>query len=187
MNEQQTFKGYTIKLIHDADAANPRREYDDELITMACFHRRYDLGDKHNLSIEEVKEIAESPDYISLPLFLYDHSGITMRTSPFSCSWDSGQVGLIFVSWEKVRTNWSGKDDDQIKEAVIKSLQSVVEEYDAYLTGDCWGYKVIDPKGQEVESCWGFYTTQYAIEEAKTAIEHDIKRLDPAFNGSLGF
>ena len=26
------------------------------------------------------------------PLYLYDHGGITMNTTGFSCSWDSGQV-----------------------------------------------------------------------------------------------
>lgn len=36
-----------------------------------------------------------------LPLFLYDHSGITMSTGPFHCPWDSGQVGFIYMTYEK--------------------------------------------------------------------------------------
>ncbi len=35
--------------------------------------------------------------YVILPLYLYDHGGITMRTNPFSCPWDSGQVGWIYA------------------------------------------------------------------------------------------
>ncbi len=47
----------------------------------------------------ELQDILDSLDkYIILPLFLYDHSGITMSTGPFSCPWDSGQVGWIYAS-----------------------------------------------------------------------------------------
>jgi hypothetical protein len=34
-------------------------------------------------------------------LYLYDHSGITISTSPFSCGWDSGQVGFIYLTRQK--------------------------------------------------------------------------------------
>ena len=38
----------------------------------------------------------------SLPLYLYDHGGITMSTNPFSCPWDDGgQVGWIYASKQK--------------------------------------------------------------------------------------
>jgi len=39
--------------------------------------------------------------HVILPLYLYDHSGITMSTSVFSCPWDSGQVGWIYASKQK--------------------------------------------------------------------------------------
>lgn len=40
---------------------------------------------------------------VVLPLYLYDHGGITMNTGGFSDPWDSGQVGFIFVSKEKIK------------------------------------------------------------------------------------
>ena len=41
-----------------------------------------------------------SQKFLMLPLYLYDHSGITMNTTGFSCPWDSGQVGccLLYTS-----------------------------------------------------------------------------------------
>lgn len=51
---------------------------------------------------DEFQDILDSLDkYIILPLYLYDHSGITMSTSVFSCPWDSGQVGWIYASKQK--------------------------------------------------------------------------------------
>ncbi len=39
--------------------------------------------------------------HVILPLYLYDHGGITMSTGPFSCRWDSGQVGWIYAEKKK--------------------------------------------------------------------------------------
>jgi hypothetical protein len=44
---------------------------------------------------------------VVLPLYLYDHSGLTISTSPFSCRWDSGQVGYIHTTFEQVFDNCS--------------------------------------------------------------------------------
>jgi hypothetical protein len=35
--------------------------------------------------------------YVILPLYVYEHSGVTMRTYPFGCRWDSGQAGYIYA------------------------------------------------------------------------------------------
>lgn len=44
--------------------------------------------------------------FYALPLYLYDHSGITMSTTTFSCPWDSGRVGMIFCSHEEAVKEW---------------------------------------------------------------------------------
>lgn len=119
-------------------------------------------------------------DYIVLPLYLYDHSGITMRCSPFSCPWDSGYVGFIYVSMDQARKEWTGTDDE-IREAATQYLIGEVETYDQYLTGDVWGYTIeqvtLDEDGDEidrewVDSCWGFYGYDYCKEEAEAQAKH---------------
>lgn len=172
---------YCLHIQVDDDPMNPRRDMGDSLITtMACWHRRYDLGDRihdkepedfwrrlvrENVSDEEIVAAAEGgklgvrvaecegkPGFVNiyetlqwrtvlgdsapkeslvyeelrktdiasyilddltisecmtlmaphaawLPLWLYDHSGITMscgrRRYPYDDPWDSGQVGWI--------------------------------------------------------------------------------------------
>ena len=82
------YKGLTIKIYQDEDAENPRDW--DNFGHMICFHSRYTLGDKHEMTPEDARQLYDRKDVIALPLYLYDHSGITIRTSPFSCPWDSG-------------------------------------------------------------------------------------------------
>lgn len=167
---------YNIKIVQDESPESPREW--DNLGTMACFHRRYNLGDKNTLNQEEVQDIYNNDkEYISLPLYLYDHSGITMNTTGFHCPWDSGQVGVIYVSRAKVRKEYSVKRISKATEAkIIEYLKNEVATYDQYLTGDVWGYVVEKPctecgEPEEVESCWGFYGHEYCEQEAKSIVE----------------
>ena len=108
--DSEEYRGYTINIYSDDDPMNPRTECDN-LGTMLCYHGRYTLGDadpvyksddQNGWDELEEKLIKEQHAVVVLPLYLYDHSGITMNTGGFSCSWDSGQVGFIYVTREKV-------------------------------------------------------------------------------------
>lgn len=175
------YKGLKIRIVNDIDACNPREEWDN-LGTMVCFHRRYELGDKNEFnSPEEFKNFLkrEEKNIVVLPLYLYDHSGITMKTSPFSCNWDSGQVGCIFVKKEKVR-EWYGVKTitKKVREKVIEHLNSEVKTYDNYLTGEVYGYIIEDNNGENLYSCYGFYGYNHEesglLEYAKNSIDCHI-------------
>ncbi len=106
---------------------------------------------------------------VILPLFLYDHSGITMNTTGFHCPWDSGQVGYIYVTLENIRREHSVKRVPQLlRERIAKHLIQEVKVYDHYLTGNCYGF-VVEKDDEEIDSCWGFLGDYdgYCLEEAK--------------------
>lgn len=171
---KESYKNYTIEIIQGQDPMNPRTDMGNAG-TMACFHNRYTLGDKdHGLSIEECQAIAENPDYISLPLFLYDHSGITINTSGFGCPWDSGQVGIIYIPRCDAEEDWPGTPEETEAKA-IDCLKSEVKTYDQYLTGDVWGFVIKDALGEEVESIWGFFGQECCLEEAKSIVDYQIE------------
>lgn len=157
--------GTTLEMIQDTDPANPRTERDN-LGTMICFHKRYSLGDKHDYDTNQFtswedmrnKLVNRLDIAVILPLYLYDHSSITIATTPFSCPWDSGQIGYVYVTKEKARKEYMVKRLTKQKLALIeKVLLTEVETYDQYLTGDVWGYRVYNSDGDEIESVWGFY------------------------------
>jgi hypothetical protein len=147
----------------------------DNLGTMACFHRRYTLGDKDiPFSSDDFNGWDEMEEYILksldaavvLPLYLYDHSGITMNTTGFNCRWDSGQIGFIYITKDKIMKEYGVKRiRRQLKEKVEKMLVNEVEVYDQYLTGDVYCFSIVKvtkcDEGHEHEttedSCSGFY------------------------------
>ena len=122
-------------------------------------------------NIEESLELL-SEHYVILPLYLYDHSGITMNTTGFSCGWDSEQVGYIYASKEKL-----------MKETGFTVLESEVETYDMYLRGEVYGY-IIERVDQceccgsveydHVDSCWGFYGEDFESMKGDTSEEFGI-------------
>jgi len=177
-------KTFRIKIIHDENPESPREW--DNLGTMVCFHGRYNLGDKHEYNSDHYnrwddmeKEIIKRENVcVILPLYLYDHSGITMNTTGFSCPWDSGQVGYVFVSKEKVRKEYGVKRiTKKVIEQVTNVLVGEVSTYDQYLTGDVYGYEIYEVttnNGIEtetfVDSCWGFYGSDHCMEEAESIV-----------------
>jgi hypothetical protein len=181
-DETTTFGNYRIRVMADSDAESPRDW--DNLGTMVCWHSRYNLGDVDGSREYESPEAAlkEIGDAIVLPLYLYDHSGITMNTTGFSCPWDSGQVGFIYVTLEKIREEYKWKRiTKKRREQIVKYLTGEVETYDMYLRGEVYGFNITreDEDGEEVDidSCWGFFGDDpYMTEEViKGAIRYDIE------------
>lgn len=186
----ETRNGNYITRTYQEDSPESPRCWDN-LGTMVCFHKRYDLGDKHDYKHgdyngwdEMEKEIIKRENVgVILPLYLYDHSGITMNTTGFSCNWDSGQVGFIFISKKKMLEEYGGKVVTQkLKDRVKGYLKGEVETYDKYLTGDVYGYKVfkVDTCNQgheheeELDSCWGFYGEEDCMTEGVSVMEYYI-------------
>ncbi len=172
--------GKKVKVCFDPEPLNPRKEYDNGTI-MLHWHRRYDLGDKRieRMTAEEVKEEYENDPVLAIqPLYLYDHSGLSVSTGSFSCSFDSGQVGWVIITRSKAEEMGFKDYTTEQYEEVIKQD---VKTYDDYLTGQVFGYEVEGKEGDHLESCWGYVgDIDYCISEAKSAAEHAV---DPAVFG----
>lgn len=166
------YKDKKLEIFQDEQPDSPREW--DNLGTMICSHDRYELGDvqiKTDFDTYlESEGIKKEDIVVTLPLFLIDHSGISMRTRNFTdCDpqqWDSGQVGVIFVTKEKVQKEYSVTEIT--KETIEKAttiLQGEVETYDQYLRGDIYYFVLnkitkcnLDGEHEEfIDSCHGFY------------------------------
>ena len=171
--ETLNYKNYTIKIEQDTDPLNPRT-YCENLGSLACFHQRYALGDPDlGITLDDCRKIERSSNYISLPVYLYDHSGLRINTTGFSCPWDSGRVGIIYVSKERAgkELGWKRLTKTRV-EQIEQYLRNEVKEYDQFLSGDVWGYTIEDNHGQKLDSCWGFYGQEYCIAEAKSYLDY---------------
>ena len=160
---------YKLEIFDDLNPCSPR-EFDN-LGTMVCFHRRYNLGDETELKSSDFSSWEELENYlykeedalIAIPVFMYDHSGLCINTTGFSCPWDSGQVGYIYISKEKVRREYSCKRiSKKLKKMIREMLCSEVDLYNDYLSGNVYGFTLTDKENaEEIDSSCGFYGTDY--------------------------
>lgn len=102
---------------------------------------------------QDLKALAEKTHCI-LPVYMYDHSGLTVNTTGFSCRWDSGLLGWIYTSHDKVKKEFGSITPETIQKAE-NLLNGEVKDYDNYLTGQCYGFRLYK-KDEEIDSCWGF-------------------------------
>ena len=130
------------------------------------------------LSINSLKELAERKN-IMLPLYLYDHSGITMscsHTYPYNDRWDSGQVGWIYASHNEIEKEYGTLSADTIENAENLMIGEV-ETYDSYLRGECYGF-TLEKNGEEIDSCWGFLGDLREVrEDMKSYVSDEQKHL----------
>jgi hypothetical protein len=99
-----------------------------------------------------------------------------MNTGGFGCPWESGQVGIIYVSKEQVRKEWGVKRiSPKLHKRILLALEGQVETYDDYLTGNVWSYTVEDEDREVLDSCCGFYgdweTDSGCLMEAKASAQ----------------
>lgn len=132
-----------------------------------CWHRRYELGDQHEFRTPgEFRGWVRKVDVaVALPLYLYDHGGLTMSTKgwlyPYNDPWDAGQVGWIYVTKTRLRKEFGiRRVTKKILRRAEEILRAEVEVYDQYLRGEVYGFTAYNVVGGEIEvldSCGGFY------------------------------
>lgn len=170
-----SLREYKIKIVRDDSPESPREW--DNLCTMEYAHPRYILGDKWYSpamagydSWEDYEYYLEKQGYLFLPLYIYDHGGVTMKTTPFGDVWDSGRVGTIYARRDEILKRIGGKAMSRARRQwAYDVMRSEVDEFDTYLRGEVYGYIIEDEEGNQLDSCWGFYgedDVNYAALEA---------------------
>lgn len=171
------YKNYIIEIEQDTFPMNPLENYSMFGNITYNPRSRYMLGDTP-MDGEKVDRIARSRDYITIPVFAYVHSGATVKvgeSNPFTCPWDSGQSGIVFISRADARKELGIKRITKKQEERIKEyLTGTVETFNQYITGEVYCYKIKDAEGNIIDSCWGYYgdpEKNLLIDDAKRIID----------------
>lgn len=106
-----------------------------------------------------------------LPVYVFRHSGTRVSTTPFSCKWDSGLAGYIYMTKEEREDN--GWDEEQCKKHLEYIIDCIDKNYNDEL------YSVI--VRSETDYCTvgqGFFEENEnsildCVKEAKCMIDDD--------------
>ena len=168
---------YRVEILQDDCSCMGWDDLGDHLGTIYSNHRRWN-PDNHK--VEEILDDENRPDsenYVYVPIWMYEHSGITIKacgSNPYSCPWDSGCAGLIAVSKDKILKEYGSLDEETIKKAKDVMIAEI-HDLDLIYTGNVYGYSVIylgdddeginDGEGEEIDSCWGFVIDYLNLDE----------------------
>ncbi len=128
---------------------------------------------------------------VLLPLYLYDHSGLSMSTTTSSfrvmdsVGWDWGTVGVIYASEKALMKEYGVQEvTDEIRKKAEDCLRSEVHIYDLYLRGEVYSYRLYNKEtDEEIDSSGGLFggtikeldLEEYLPEEYR----HLVSKLEP--------
>lgn len=145
---------YWVKAEYDSYAINPTdRNHNDLPFKIVCSnsigHERWSKYD-----LRDFPDKAKKEGYEYLPIFYFSHSGESVQTKPFSgphSSWDSGQVGWIFVEPATGREEWGKK----WRKMARSYMETSVKEWDDWMRGDAF-FVSVGHGDETLDSCGSF-------------------------------
>jgi len=178
--ETEQYKSHTISIDYDADPLDPRRDYDN-LTEFHVLKSRYYLGEHQHRSTADLDDVvreAKKQGDMVLRLYAYIHSGTYLSLESFCgrlpqghAEFDSGCCGIVIIRREIMLKEFGGKQwTAALRRRAYQLAQSDVEVFTAFLNGQVYGYVVDD----HVESCWGYYSVEEAVAEAKGVVDHMV-------------
>lgn len=202
---------YRVRLEPDHDAGDPRQDH-DQLATLVLRVRGRNCPLEGDLiaQIDQAMERggfpvaerylrAEHDVALVLPVWGYEHGALSVgagsRTGQYADPWDSGLAGLVYISAQQVKAEWTDHGVDLTNDDLEAVLRAEVAEYDAWTRGEVYGYVVehtFDEATQgwrEIDACWGHIGYDWALQAASEALagavqagaaEHTRRQADAA-------
>ncbi len=181
---------YAVVVVPDESPENPR-EWSN--IGKICFSKRGE---------EECSEKDLEKAAVVLAVWMYKHSAVAMkateisREKPFGDNpfkgwlywdWDSGAIGWVAAFADDIHKEYNKKRiSPKLRVQVIERMKSEIETYGKYCNGEVYGYELykvdgdvpdnkVRDEGDLIDSCYGYYSVDDAIEDGKAAIPDEVK------------
>lgn len=182
-----------LKIYQDSDIDGPREWCNlGEIVGHCKSYKLYDVENPYSgeggSHLEDFKLYLKDKnlklsDVVYLPVYAYIHSGVTINTTGYSCPWDSGQVGYIYVSKERVRNEYSiSRVTSKWVEKIEGYLNNEIETFAQYLEGDVYLFQIEewDPTPGvgwvHSDSCGGFYGSDWDTNGIKEYIPEEFHK-----------
>jgi hypothetical protein len=163
---------YKIEVVQDEYPDSPD-SWGNEDAFVVYDHRQFYV-ERKGFKPRDIWEHSQKSDklyngYYFFVLYAYIHSGVSLSVGDHNfpdARWDVSSTGYVLVKREKYTYT---------REAAFKMAESITKEWNEYLWGEVWGFKITDAEDDEVvDSCWGFYGDE---ENCMTEAENVVNSL----------
>lgn len=138
---------YTVQIARDDDAPSPDDNGDDGLFL--AYSTRHVAAGRKGYARNGADHVT---GYHVFALGIYEgpYTILTLGADADADADDDDDAdrgpGYVYVS----RAEWPNAGD------AARAAECLVNEWNSYLSGDVYGYRVKDPSGYTVDSCWGY-------------------------------
>jgi hypothetical protein len=150
--------GRKLVVYPDPDPSNPR---DDSCLFTFVFSPPFrpaygDSDDRVALLPGSRDQIVEGGGII-VPVYYECHNYFTVGLTESPDSWDHGKCGVAAVVGERLREEYGGDaGNPEARDRAMAALEAEIAEYNSYLCGDVFGYRMFDAEWRALDGCWGF-------------------------------
>lgn len=183
------YKKHTIEIHSDYDFYEDPREWSDHLGTIISKKLPNECEwvnpSDRDAVLDRIRTV-EKNNGIVLPIYCYSHGIDRYRTRDFSdvplpqghYRFDTFLAGFIYAELDKIR-EWYGvkRVTEKVREKAKKSLEAEIREIDYVSSGQVYGYKLFDEKGEEIDSCWGWIgDSDSMLDEVKSNVDYILQK-----------
>lgn len=156
--------GLVVKIYPDANAPDPIKDWGHGIERWEIGYRHWSISEKHaNTEDAFFFALAQSihpdfPDYLEGSA----HAEKIARKYYAISSNVAGRQGVVYlVGLKSVLVEFYGCKDAQ------ELIEADADTYRSWANGECVGFVTEDNDGNNLDSCWGFYSENNALAHAK--------------------
>lgn len=117
-------------------------------------------------TMEKLRLAAASGEFVWRPISIYDHSGVSIwlggTAGHVDARWDCSTIGFAYVEKCTAEKEWISSDKYKTwQEWANHIMEAEMDVYDDYVEGNCYGWSIKDENNDAVDSCSGYFGTDY--------------------------
>ena len=117
-------------------------------------------------TMEKLRLAAASGEFVWRPISIYDHSGASIwlggTAGHVDARWDCSTIGFAYVEKCTADKEYIPTEEYRTwREWANHIMEAEMDVYDDYVEGNCYGWSIKDENDDAVDSCSGYYGTDY--------------------------
>ncbi len=148
---------------------------------------------------EKLKLIDNTGEVATLPISMYEHSGISIWLGSTDghpdARWDCSSIGFAYIEKataekEMPQRILTDEQKSDWKQFAYDMMESEMKTYSKFVSGEIYGYIIEDEYGEEGSDvdlcgCWGFYDKDDMLEQAKCDVDSYLKKKEKLRKSNL--
>lgn len=117
-------------------------------------------------TMEKLHVASKSGNFVWQPISIYDHSGVSIwlgsTKGHVDARWDCSTIGFAYMEKSTAEKEYVPTEEYKTWQAwAIHVMEAEMSVYDQYVSGECYGWSILDEHDDVIELCGGYYGSNY--------------------------